>query len=525
MVNVLEVIFSFLERTFSSQQHSIALYVPATDLPGNLLRPFSLMNVLGMTRSLACKVLLEAASCLQLWDEQLKELYTVLRSCLQVKVYFVRRMADGELLNYSLLWKMKVSDSVRPDVLCLLYSFKENLRKNGEEITKANMKAKVMEYNALSNVPSLHISELELKVLLMLLDMTESFIKALDYHWQNYRAIDSAIPLRLLGHQNAFHGDLAQPKTAGVWVAIYQGSPGKSEFCLLMHLAVFLKKVKEHMRLKKSKVNWKYMAPKFRAWTSDPEMVYRLACVWVHFRKEIEQKLTAEEFQEIERMFLEGALDRELVDKIKAENPTLCLADFRFLSIFQGKDPSVSLSSVTRDDNMHEAQKEADLVLATSTMRVQQLKLKKETDLWDDFSARDADFENKKTASQRKLASDQQEQLKTEADKYCNVHFPIFVFETEELISGTVAGSVAAFCHETLLLQNSALFVYWGNLTVCGTAFTSCCRNVVRVMTDAINHAPIHTVAILFPPNVGARGCKYQEKGVMDAFDDIEANI
>ena len=52
----------------------------------------------------------------------------------------------------------------------------------------------------------------------------------------------------------------------------------------------------------------------------------------------MQKEMSGDEFEQLERTFLRGSLERELADRVKAMNPTLKLGDFRFLYLHLGKD-------------------------------------------------------------------------------------------------------------------------------------------------------------------------------------------
>ena len=63
----------------------------------------------------------------------------------------------------------------------------------------------------------------------------------------------------------------------------------------------------------------------------DPEMVWKSACLWVHFREEIQKRTSVGEYQELDVGVRRGVYTQQLNDHVKAENPNFTVDAFRFL--------------------------------------------------------------------------------------------------------------------------------------------------------------------------------------------------
>ena len=139
----------------------------------------------------------------------------------------------------------------------------------------STMPQRIKDYNAMPSVATQNISDLEAKVICLLPSQTDTFLKELSYHWQNYKNFESAVPMKLF----EFMGELVPPEASGVWKDILTPSAKKNE-CFLFHLiGVFTKKIKD--AILHPKPNLRFHASKFRL--SDPLNAYRQACLRVHF--------------------------------------------------------------------------------------------------------------------------------------------------------------------------------------------------------------------------------------------------
>ena len=122
-----------------------------------------------------------------------------------------------------------------------------------DKVSPENIKRLIDAYNAQISVEGYKISDQETDVLLRLPRMADAFVNALDYHWHNYKASESAMPLKILAAPDNFSVQIEG--APGVWAGIYQHHPDKDTFCLLAHLGFYAKRLKDALRHKK-KIKW-----------------------------------------------------------------------------------------------------------------------------------------------------------------------------------------------------------------------------------------------------------------------------
>ena len=349
MVNILEIAFSILENGFNSVQNALDVLFP--DPAGSPIADFSVKFSVGFGRSLAIKMILVAI--LDFDNEELQAFFPVLCSLFAVK--FTNNPAPDEDMqrHRSLAAKFQISESARPDPIQIYHVLAESLVKAGQDVF-SGLPAKIKQYNSLTTVQSQNISDLEARVICMLPQQTEQFLQSLKYHWQNYKNAESAAPLKLFGRSGVFGSDIIPPEAQGVWTAILKPSPEKNEVYLMLLIGVFAKNLKDALRAKK-KPNLRFQANRFRC--SDPVMAYYQACLWVHFRPDMQKEMSTPDFEQLEKTFLRGGLDRELTDRCKAMNPSLKLADFRFIYTFLGREAPIVKETV----ELEAAQEAAEL--------------------------------------------------------------------------------------------------------------------------------------------------------------------
>ena len=213
-VHVLDLVVSFLERTFKSAGSPLKVAFPAGAVPGNPLKDFHLVHCIGLTRSLAAKMIMHAVAALKWTDEGYMGILPVLQSLLLVRVVYSLSTTEDEARLTSLEEKFQVSESVRPDVLQIYYAFRKAAEKAGEDF-QAVIDKRVKAFNARSSIQGFKLSDTEIKVVKMLPQQTATFMNTLSYHWQNYKNGESAVPLKMFGKEGAF--EIVDSDKPGVW--------------------------------------------------------------------------------------------------------------------------------------------------------------------------------------------------------------------------------------------------------------------------------------------------------------------
>ena len=215
-------------------------------------------------------------------------------------------------------------------------------------------------------------------------------------------------------------------------------------------------------------------------------------------------------------------------DKVKAENPTLTVKDFRFMSMYLQDDPEVKMH-VQPEDSVHEdghgESEEAEAQVEAMSLKVFLVKLKHETDMYDEFLAREKDWTDRARVTQRQRLLEYKRIVQTAANNYCDGNFPIIAFEREAALSAKV-GEIQVTWQEAHLIPRQKMFtVYYCNMSVLGCAWPASLAKCARVIADALNHNPGCTCAIIIAPNAGSRGGKYLEDHVEEGQADVEREL
>ena len=243
MVQVLEVCVSFINvGKYNSQERPIFALFPAMPA-GDPIEDFSVHHSQGMTRTLACKIIVETVFDMDLDDDDFIKVLPLVVSCLWVKYVYDPAPTYEEEIDRSIIKKFQVSEAARPTVLQLLATFMTEFRMSGKEQSNDAIMNRIKEFNRKSQVEGQNISSLEAKAIVMLSGMSSSFIDVLKHHWQNFKSPESAITLGVLTDPENFFSDI-RPGPGNIWHNIYEPTQDKAASALRYHIDFFCKNLK-----------------------------------------------------------------------------------------------------------------------------------------------------------------------------------------------------------------------------------------------------------------------------------------
>ena len=386
-INILETTRNFLDNPFASQKNRISVAMPPGVMVGDPVSNFSIRHVVGFTRSLAAKLLCALATKANLAENELMELAPYLKAALYVKCTYETYDSEDTMMQKSILAKMIVAESTRPDVLQMFYSFSRTFAKQGL-VYKEVIDQRIDHFNAQTSVDATRISDAERKMLKARPMQQNEFLKLLDFHWNQWKAAESATPLRaLVKHlDRAKTFDSAVP---AIWQLVLKSSSQKNMVFLEREIAIFLMKVKEATAAARGKmINLAVRAPKLR--DANPDLGYDMACLWVHFANDFKEALGAAGYDKAYKQFLRGAFDREFTEKVRGLDEKIAADKFRFVSVLPGSATTVKSLAVQS--------KEAEEELENARLKAVSVKLAQEQKLWSDFLETLAEWKGKNTA-------------------------------------------------------------------------------------------------------------------------------
>ncbi|CAE7221764.1 unnamed protein product [Symbiodinium sp. CCMP2592] len=515
MVNVLEVAFSYMDtRRFDSMRLPLSVFF--ADPPGTKLTPFCTKHIVGFGRSLAAKMLVMEACILEptLTDEEMGELGSLLQSCFEIHAV-VMGPAGGKDIGYaSMRNKFQVSESVRPDVLQLYHVLSGIVA----QPTQQELKQAIAEFNRSSSVAGQRISDLESKVVTFLPEQTSEFGRKLEQHWQNYKVAESAVPMKFFTLLFSGPGDKVAEARSELWARIFCGSAFKNEMALTYAIGIFHKNLKDNSRHLKKKVNLKVQSSKFRI--QDPVLGLKLSCVFVEFRQEWAKMLDGKQLAVVDKMFLRGALDRELGDALKVQDAELKANSFSFLQSVTGQ--------VSDTQKLEQSIAQAEMSSETAQFGLFTARLQREQQLFLAHKKAVNDYESLQKNGRQSHVAMQEQKMTSLAEARLESRYPMKV--VQECHVYPWFGTCIAGLSDTLALNaDNAYHIFFCNLTHFGSNFNAHVHGMARIIVDgigctsALHIAANRSVGLVLAPNVGVPGTgQYEDNAIQKAQDQVD---
>ena len=252
-INILETVKNITDTPFVSVRSPLQIYLPSSARAGSPLDVFGVHLAVGLTRSLACKLLLFLVWHAKLSDEEIRSILPQIKGALFIKVTLETYESEEDMVQRTIVSSMVVAESTRPDIFALYYSFSNLIAKAGQSFF-AEIDSKVDAFNNQSSVESFRVSESERKMIKLLPAQEKAFVDLLDGHWNAFKAAESAIPLRQL----VTNVDRAKAKDGSItqtWQGIFGCSPQKNRLWLQRQINVFLKNLKAAMANNKGRIS------------------------------------------------------------------------------------------------------------------------------------------------------------------------------------------------------------------------------------------------------------------------------
>lgn len=145
--------------------------------------------------------IIEAVALLDLVDEEFNELVPLLKSILWIKCDYTATKSAEDLAHQALLQKFRMSESFRPDVFQILKVLSTAILSSCQQggaptVTKASMKLALEKFNTNSQVQGLQVTDLEFACTVLVSGQSQRFRDLLTHHWHNFKAKESAIPMK-----------------------------------------------------------------------------------------------------------------------------------------------------------------------------------------------------------------------------------------------------------------------------------------------------------------------------------------
>jgi len=282
-----------------------------------------------------------------------------------------------------------------------------------------------------------------------------------------------------------------------MWHGILQPSEAKYTTWLRRVGGRFQAKIEE--QLSKGKMpNLRNYASQYR--DSEPELVYRMACLWEHGRLDVMRLHSRLRAAELEAMFFRGALDRDMIDKVRVLDPSFVFVDsLRFMRDVEA-DPNAQLP--VDELCAAEAQKQvADFKLFRIRLQTEQNEWRRYTVArreWDESAQ--AELTMYREAVHDSLVAAVREHMATCFQADCTATFETRELYCESAIK-TFADSPGVQCRVEDVLR---LNVY--NLAMQGASHSRVLKDTVGTIKSETAHHPKTSVSVVILPNTPAWG-------------------
>jgi len=182
----------------------------------------------------------------------------------------------------------------------------------------------------------------------MLADQGAEFKDLLRTHWRNYPVKYSAVPVinLALPWLVSLHEPSVKKADNPLHYSIQSPSPQKNLMWLKMVIGKYVHKLAEAASTGKA-VNLQGMAGTLRQ-GNDLDHTFYCVGLYCHFESAFKQRCGVLAVQELEAKFFRGALERELMEKVKAKDPALTIEDFRFVQAAMVYDPNAQIPRAPR---------------------------------------------------------------------------------------------------------------------------------------------------------------------------------
>lgn len=328
MVNVLRCAMDFLERPYNSMDNPIHVFLKAK--PGSQIEDFSVGHGIGFAKSIAIKLVLMATVALELTDDEVLEFLPQLKACFHVRCTFKTKGSERADRFQVLQDKFGESARARPDPIQISHMLLAQATEEGLQWSAA-CQTLIEEFNGGSQNEDRRLTDLEVAIVKIYPSLDSDTQKLIDYHWQNYKVKQSALPYAVLSTEFLQLG--CKPKRgmeSELWAAILAPDNRKRHWFVMRKIHFFLCRLADAKRLRK-KANLATMASQFRS-GEDAAMAWSMACVFSHYLASWQTMMSQAAVDALIEKFGRGYLDVELQEKARAMNPNLAANNFRFLA-------------------------------------------------------------------------------------------------------------------------------------------------------------------------------------------------
>ena len=512
MVYIMDTVSSFLSRPYMSEKEPLDLLFSKNSRPQEAVGSWSLVHAVGMGKSSAARIILECAVRLHLSDAELQQVAPCLQSLLWMHATYDPSGDEEQQFLDSLASKVQMAERARPDPLQVAARWSEVILAKGETFASV-IDARINAFNQ-GRTDSVNIQPNEKAFIKLYPHQAEEFVKLLNYHWQNFKVAESAVPLKVwLNADLSPETKVSRANGQALWVSILQWSPAKNYYWLLRCIGTFGKNIKE-AQLAGKKVSLKSMANKFRCNFKDP-LIHDTACLFSYFMPEWQSHLTEQQLQELLARYSEGYLNKELNEKVKVMDPNLKALEFRFMQQLTGQWSSVSGPSQQNTSEAEKAKEQAEFNLFSA-------KLSREVSLFEEHARQLKAFHARE--HEDKVASSLllKQKLGYATEHFCNKWLPIRRCAQAGVLP-YINDIMVNFAESEGVNPQKTLQLHVASFDKLGMHWCANLHPSIEMVANAVGTSPEYVAALVLAPNVGKPGEAYDVGKVSECELEVEA--
>ena len=343
----------------------------------------------------------------------------------------------------------------------------------------------------------------------------DEFLKLLNYHWQNFKVAESAVPLKVwLNPDLSPETKVSRANGLALWVSILQWSPAKNYYWPQRCIGTFVKNIKE-AQLAGKKVSLKSMANKFPVQFQGPLDAWFSVCLWLLYAWMAKPSHSTAAVQELLARYSKGYLNKELDEKVKVMDPNLKTLDFRFMQQLTGQWSLVSGPSCQNTSEAEKAKEQAEFNLFSA-------KLAREVSLFEEHARKLKAFHARE--HEDKVAANLllKQKLGFETEHFCNKWLPIRRCSQAGVLP-YINDVMVNFAESEGVNPQNTLQLHVVSFDKLGLHWSANLHSSVEMVANAVGTSPEHVAALVIAPNVGKPGDAYDVGKVSECEAEVEA--
>jgi len=510
------IILDFLHSPYRSHEDPLDLLF-MNQTAGTLIKPFSVGISVGSAKSMAALGILYTVTAGILSTEEIGSIASELMALTVINATIFPAQDTMAQVSQTIGKKIRVSDRTRPNPIQIEFAFNRVVKdkvSKGDRRKHSTILADVIKQYNKPQVNKCKLTSDERTAVMRLSEQVPEFKELLKAHWRNFPVAQSAVPTSDLAFDclsDTFEPSMKKTANA-LHHAIWSPSKEKNVAWLRRCIGKFLHGMGELNSSGKA-FTLRSACHTLRA-GNDQALAFGQTAIFVHFENEVKGKIGQAAYDELLEKLCRGGLDRELMEKAKAQDPNLEIGDFRFVQAAMTYDPNAGAPGVSKVEQANDHK-------MASELKLDLIVLKAESDKWAEYlrklRAFNADSHNAKTSHIIAV----EEAWSACADQHLKSFFPTYIVKDATELLHTVNGAMTTMGDAAETMRGDLYKVIVINTSYMSTELTSL-RNKLKTFVESLmSNDEIKTCALIVAPTVGEYKHAYEDESVEKVSRDI----